>query len=134
MSVHLPLPTPAIPGFSGRERRTTPRYDVLGQLNVHVVSQPMSVTVREMGAGGFSIETTEPIAVGAVHRFQFYFHDEASSVAASAKCVHSMRMTGKSRLPIYLSGFAFEPGDGPSASRMATLLNDIAEMAGDRDS
>jgi hypothetical protein len=130
----LTLPTPAIPGFSGRERRTTRRYDVLGQLNVHVVSQPMSVTVRELGSGGFSIETTEPIPVGAVHRYQFYLHDEASAVAASARCVHTMRMALQSKLPIYLSGFAFESGDGPSASRMAVLLNEIAEIADGRDS
>ena len=130
----LTLPPTVSPGFSGHERRRGQRYDVLGQLNVHVISHPMSVAVRELGSGGFSIETTEPIVVGTVHRFQFYFHDEASSVAASAKCVHSTRVGHQSKLPIYLSGFAFEPGDGPSAARMAMLLNEIAERAADRDS
>src|SRR5262245_57869860 len=104
MSLPLTLPD-AIPGFFGHERRRARRYDVLGQLNVHVVSQPMSITVREMGAGGFSIETTEPIPMGTVHRFLFYFHDETKSVGASAKCVHCMRTASSSRLPIYLSGF-----------------------------
>jgi hypothetical protein len=45
----------------------------------------MSVTVREIGKGGFSIETTEEIPVGAVHRFQFYLDDDSATVMAEAK-------------------------------------------------
>jgi hypothetical protein len=88
----------------------------------------MSVTVREIGNGGFSIETTEEIPIGAVHRFQFYLDDDSATVMAEAKSVYSMRVSSGSKFPLYLTGFEFGPNAPDVNKALAELVKGITAL------
>jgi len=89
----------------------------------------MSVTVREIGTGGFSIETTEQIPVGAVHRFQFYLDDDAITLLAEAKSVYSMRVSSGSKFPLYFTGFEFSANEPEIQAAVADLVEELAALA-----
>ena len=62
-------PVPSSPGnspASGQNRRKSPRFETLGRVLGHLIDADLPVRVREIGFGGFSIETIEPIPVDIV--------------------------------------------------------------------
>jgi hypothetical protein len=107
--------------------RYTPRLDTLGQLQVHVLSNPTPVTVREISLGGFSLESTVPFASGTAHRFRFTL-EGGPVVAATAECVYSTRLSREPSLSLYLAGFEFVPVSENASQAVASLVYRIAEL------
>src|SRR5262245_57060021 len=57
--------------LEGDWRRKTPRIEVLGQLHGTLVAMDVPILVRNIGAGGFGIESPVPFPPGATHVFRF---------------------------------------------------------------
>jgi len=51
------------------ERRRVPRLQVLGRIQGRLVSLPLPVELRDMGPGGFSVESALPFPQGARRLF-----------------------------------------------------------------
>ena len=108
------------------ERRETTRLDVLWQLNVEVLSQPMPVSAREISATGFSIETTTPFEDGAVHEFRFTL-DGGPSAELTAESAHSQPTERVGELQLYTTGFKFVELTTEDKKALKTLLGTIQE-------
>jgi hypothetical protein len=105
------------------ERRHAPRLEVLDQLHGRLVSLNVSLVVRELGAGGFSVESTVPFPPGARHRFRFRIAG-GGEVIVDAVGVHSRSIRASDDEDRYITGFAFCQDGNPEAARaVATLLN-----------
>jgi PilZ domain len=97
-----------------RERRRSPRVEMLGRLHGHVVSLGVPVIVREMSLGGLSMETTFAFPVGAIHEFRLKLGDGAT-VQLRGKVVYSRETPRPDGPSAYVSGVQFiddEPSDG----------------------
>ena len=77
--------------------------------------------VRDIGLGGFSIETMEPLATGVEHRVRFVSHDDWSTVLAArvSNCRPSCADDGS---PLYVAGCAFSAEDRPEIKQTVQIL------------
>jgi len=98
----------------GRERRRTPRIQVVGRLHGRSVALGLPVRIREVGFGGFSLESALPFPKGAEHLFRFTL-DDGTVVEVQATSIHTMRVTTPGGLS-HLSGFAFSHPDRSRAA------------------
>lgn len=105
----------------GSERRRFPRYEALGRVLGVLVAADLPVRIRDVGLGGFSAETVEPLSAGEVHRVRFLSEDDWSGelVARSLHCRPSVAADGT---PRYVTGFEFLAGTVGDASRIAREL------------
>jgi hypothetical protein len=108
------------------ERRQTARLDVLWQLNVEILSQPMPVSAREISATGFSVETTTPFDDGSVHEFRFTL-DGGPSAVLTAESAHSQPTERVGELQLYTTGFKFVELTTDDKAALKTLLATIQE-------
>jgi hypothetical protein len=103
------------------ERRRYPRFGTAGRLAGHLIDQDLPVRVRDIGLGGFSIETMEPLATGVEHRVRFVSHDDWSTVLAArvSNCRPSCADDGS---PLYVAGCAFSAEDRPEIKQTVQIL------------
>ena len=110
------------------ERRHAPRLEVLEQLHGQLVSVKVPLVVREMGAGGFSVESTVPFPPGARHRFRFTLAG-GGKVIVEADGVHMRSMSQTGGTDRDISGFAFcRDGHPESARAVRTLLDAVSSI------
>lgn len=88
------------------ERRQAPRFEALGRLLGTLMPVNLPVRVRDIGLGGFSVETVEPIDAGAVHAVRFTAIDDWTAVLP-AQSLHSRPSVAADGSPRYVTGFAF---------------------------
>jgi hypothetical protein len=88
------------------ERRRHPRFPAHERLVGHLTSPRLPVRVRDVGLGGFSVETVDPIETGVVQTVRFTTVDDWSALlpARSLHCRPSVASDGS---PRYATGFAF---------------------------
>jgi PilZ domain-containing protein len=110
----------------GVERRQAKRLDVLWQLNVEILSRPMPVSVSDISATGFSVETTTPFQEGEIHEFRFSL-DGGSSAILSAQAAHGVANDRVGELQLYLTGFKFVDLDASEKLALKTLLGQIQQ-------
>jgi c-di-GMP-binding flagellar brake protein YcgR len=108
------------------ERRQAKRLDVLWQLNVEILSRPMPVSVSDISATGFSVETTTPFQEGEIHEFRFSL-DGGSSAILSAQAAHGVANDRVGELQLYLTGFKFVDLDAAQKLALKTLLGQIQQ-------
>jgi hypothetical protein len=106
------------------DRRKSPRIDLLGRLNGHLVTLQRDVTVREMSLGGLSIETPFEFPIGAVHVFRLTLGD-GFSIELSGRVMH----THPDPVPVdrerHITGFRFldePPSIQPLISEFITRI------------
>lgn len=105
------------------ERRHAPRLEVLEQLHGQLVSVNVPLVVRELGTGGFSVESSVPFPPGARHRFRFTIAG-SGEVLIDAIAAHS-RSARVTRGPDrYISGFTFWDDGNPETARAIDVLLD----------
>jgi hypothetical protein len=117
-----PVTTPPV------ERRKHPRYLAAGRIAGHLIEQDMPVRVRDIGLGGFSIETMTPLEAGGEHRIRFVSSDEWSAVltALVANCRPSCAEDGS---PLFVAGLSFMPDDRPDTRRtVETLIEKVTSV------
>lgn len=102
------------------DRRRYPRFAALEKLAGHLIDQDLPVRVRDIGLGGFSIETMEPMETGTEHRVRFVARDDWSTVlpARIANCRPSCADDGS---PLFVSGLAFTE-DKPETKQTVQIL------------
>ena len=88
------------------ERRAACRLEVLDQLNGQLVSMNVPILVRELGAGGFSIESNVPFPIGAHHQFRFTTA-AGLAIILEAAVVHSQPTRPAHGWKRYVTGFSF---------------------------
>jgi len=106
MQQGTPLPSHApTTALTLHERRQSPRLEVLGTLHGQIVPLRIAITVREIGFGGFSIETVFPLPVEAIHDFRFTLRNGSTVTVRGrvAHCREEVRETGS----IYIAGLEF---------------------------
>ena len=103
------------------ERRKHPRFAAAGRLAGHLVERNLPVRVRDIGLGGFSVETMEPLPAGGEHKVRFISHDDWSTIlpAKLANCRPSCADDGS---PLFVSGFAFLNDETPETKRTVAVL------------
>jgi hypothetical protein len=106
------------------ERRQTPRLDVLDELHGRLVAVRVPLTVRELGPGGFSIESVVPFPSGSRHQFRFTTTED-DAIIVEAVAVHSRYLAMEGGVRQYVSGFAFchlEPETADGVYRLLQAL------------
>ena len=100
LASHAPTTAPIL-----HERRRGPRLEVLGTLHGQMVPLRIAIAVREIGFGGFSIETVFPLPVEAIHDFRFTLRNGSTVTVRGrvAHCREEVRGTGT----IYVAGLQF---------------------------
>jgi hypothetical protein len=88
------------------DRRATPRLEVLGQLHGYLVSLEVSLVVRDLSAGGFSVESVVPFPPGARHPFRFTA-STGMEITVEAVVMHSRPHGLAGGQALYVTGFAF---------------------------
>jgi hypothetical protein len=105
-----------------------PRFAAAGRLAGLLLDGDLPVRVRDIGLGGFSIETMAPMAEGVEHRVKFISHDDWSTElpARLANCRPSCAEDGS---PLFVAGFAFVNGDAPETRKtVAVLVEKVTEV------
>jgi len=110
------------------ERRKHPRFLAAGRIAGHLIERDTPVRVRDIGLGGFSIETTTPLEAGGEHHIRFVSADEWSAVmtALVANCRPSCAEDGS---PLFVAGLSFLPDDQPDSRRtVETLIEKVTSV------
>lgn len=102
----MPIESDTLPRPASTRRRQSPRFEVLGRIVGYLTSRDMPVRVREVGFGGFSIETIEPMTTGAVESIRFTTDDDWSA-ALFAQSLHCRPSCAADGSPRYVTGFQF---------------------------
>ena len=111
------------PVHGGRpERRETPRIDVLGRLDGHIETVDLTVRVREIGLGGFSVESPCGFPVDAEHDFRLRL-SSGGAVTVRARAVHTYRRPDGGDAP-YITGFLFVQTPNREATEAIGLVID----------
>jgi len=103
------------------ERRRFPRFAASEKLAGHLIDSDLPVRVRDIGLGGFSVETMEPLEAGIEHRVRFVARDDWSTVLA-AKIANTRPSCADDGSPLFVSGFAFSADDAPETQHAVQLL------------
>jgi hypothetical protein len=114
------------------ERRRHPRFPAANRLVGTLVARNLPVRIRDIGAGGFSVETMEPVSTGSTEQVRFIAIDDWSAVleAHSLQCRPSVSASG---LPMFVTGFVFAESDEIRRA-VATLLEKVTSIAFDVES
>jgi len=121
-------PTPAVrPAHGQDERRRAPRVEILGNVQGEILPLAAPVDVREVGLGGFSVLTSEPLEPGAEHDFRLTVNDW-STVELRARVVHCRANAGGSAGQAFVSGLEFVgrgPGDQSPAAELIDRITSV---------
>lgn len=88
------------------ERRSTPRFPAQDALVGYLTSEDLPVRIRDLGLGGFSIETIEPLEAGIVHDVRFIANDDWTTTL-KARAVYCKPSVATDGLPRFATGFSF---------------------------
>ncbi len=88
------------------ERRRFPRYPAHERVVGYLTAPRLPVRVRDIGLGGFSIETIDPLEAGVVQTVRFTTIDDWSAVLP-AKSLHCRPSIAADGTPRYATGFSF---------------------------
>jgi hypothetical protein len=121
------------------DRRRHRRVDVLGQVQVHLVSRPMPTAVRDLSPSGIALETTQPIVPGARHHLLLCGVSGTPAggvirIDAEFLNVVDDRAERFSRgLTLFLVGFTFGPMDQTAREALSAIVDDVQELSVDAD-
>ena len=103
------------------ERRRYPRFAASEKLAGHLLDSDLPVRVRDIGLGGFSIETMEPLEAGTEHRVRFVSRDDWSTVLP-ATIANTRPSCADDGSPLFVSGFAFAADHSQETKQTVQIL------------
>jgi len=103
------------------ERRRHPRFPALEKLAGHLIDQDLPVRVRDVGLGGFSIETMEPLTEGIEHHVRFVARDDWSTTLR-VRVANSRPSCAADGSPLFVAGCAFAGDEHPDIQRTVQIL------------
>jgi hypothetical protein len=116
-------PTPAddAPAFAASRRRT-PRFEVTGNLTVTLDDGQTPVELRDIGLGGFGLESSTSFPPRS--RYDARFTDgEGLDVTIRAEAVHSRQLVSDGGSPRWMTGFTYLIDDGAAREAVETVLD-----------
>lgn len=87
------------------DRRTSPRIELLGEINGQVMPFAMPVVLLDLSPGGFALASPVPFARHAEYTFQFTGTRPHGPIRA--KDVHCLRVSHGTTDVSYVAGFSF---------------------------
>jgi hypothetical protein len=93
--------------WTGRDKRRSPRIDVLRRVKGHLVELDTPILVHDLSRSGFSVVSELPFDAGQTLSFRLTGED-GGSVTVTGEAVHSHAMAHTHGL--HLTGFKFIPG------------------------
>ena len=115
---------PPEPTAMGRERRRSPRVELLGLVSGRLLRPGTAVVVRDMSLGGLATETPFPLERGTVHDLQLTLGDGAA-VDLRARVMHCRNIAADGEEPKFFTGFQFVDEDGDDTTA-GGLLGDVS--------
>jgi PilZ domain-containing protein len=109
----------------GRDRRRTPRIEVLSHFHGHSVTLGVPVRLLDISLGGFRIETSIVFPLGAVHEFRFTLAD-GTTIELRARVLHCGIHTSPRGVLRYSAGLEF--ASGPANVAQPDVLRLIEEI------
>ena len=103
------------------ERRRYPRFAAQERLAGHLLDQDLPVRVRDIGLGGFSIETMAPLPEGVEHEVRFVSRDDWSAVLR-ARVANSRPSCAADGSPLFVAGCAFSDQERPETTETVRIL------------
>jgi PilZ domain len=111
------------PAASGELRRSR-RLDVSKLVFGEVVPSGAPVKIRDIGFGGFAIETSFSVRVGSVLDFRFTSKD-GSTFVLKAGVIHSRLASRPTDPAVYVSGLEFADKATPTDERADLLIGKV---------
>jgi hypothetical protein len=112
----------------GPDRRRYPRFETMGRVVGTLLSVDLPVRVRDVGFGGFAIETVEPVVPGQIHRVRLTTADDWSTVV-EARSLHCRPSCAADGTPRYVTGFALVTPEAPDTQRgVARIIESITSL------
>ena len=90
---------------SNADRRTSPRIELLGEIDVRVMPLRLPVVLLDLSPGGFALASPVPFIRHAEYTFQFSGTRPLGSIRA--KDVHCLRVSHGATEASYVAGFSF---------------------------
>jgi hypothetical protein len=118
--------SPPAASRSSNERRQFPRFETKDLVVGRLAGDDLPVRVRDVGLGGFSVETVDPLPTGVVHDVEFIAHDDWTTMVR-ARSLHCRPTIAPDGTPRYSTGFAFEPA-GVTRSAIETLIERVTRV------
>jgi hypothetical protein len=110
-----------MPTSTSSELRRSQRLDIGRLVAGQLVPSGAPIKIRDIGFGGFAMETSSPVRVGVILDFRFTSKD-GSSFALRARVAHSRRISGAIGPIVYLSGLEFTEKPTPTGPQAANVL------------
>ena len=107
------------------ERRRSPRVAVMSRLRGYWVELDVTVTVREVSLGGFSVLSPVPFPIGSQQSFLFSTVDGRETLAL-VECRHCAPAADPRGRNIYLAGLEFQPQPADNLELIVETLQTIA--------
>jgi hypothetical protein len=104
-------------------RRRTTRYEVRERLVAYLLKEQLPVRVRDLGTGGFAVETVEPLPTDRTYHVRFTASDNTSAVLP-AQALHCRPSCAADGSPRYVVGFTFLAAQIGQADRVIRRLID----------
>ncbi len=109
--------------MSYRDRRASPRLEVVDQLHGQLVAFNVPLTLRDLGAGGFSVAAPIPFPAGATHLFRF-ITAAGVEVLIEATVAYVRGGSDARNEPCYVTGFSFaREASAHTAANINVLLD-----------
>jgi hypothetical protein len=111
----------------GRNRRKSPRLQITGDVQAHLIPTELSLTILDLSEGGFAVAS--PIEFKHHTRYEFEFCSvHCPNLIVSAVNVHCLRMVSSGQQS-FVAGFSFiEEGNGHVRESIAELIRDIEDI------
>ena len=110
---------------SAADRRTSPRIELLGEIDVRVMPLRLPVVLLDLSPGGFALASPVPFVRHAVYTFQFSAARPLGSIRA--KDMHCLRVSHGATDASYVAGFSFVL-EGPEDQELVDGLIAEAEQ------
>jgi hypothetical protein len=106
---------------TGPDRRRYPRFDATGRVVGTLLTVDLPVRIRDIGFGGFAIETVDPVTPGQLHKVRLTTVDDRS-VVVEAMTLHCRPSCAPDGSPRYVTGLSFTSPESPETQRAVGLI------------
>ena len=107
---------------AGASRRRTPRFEVTGEIAVTLDDGTTPVQLRDIGLGGFGLESTDSFQARSRHTARFR-DDEGLDVTIVAEAVHSRRLPSDKAGERWMTGFTYIIDDTAAGEAVEAVLD-----------
>jgi hypothetical protein len=119
------------PVTGSTEERRTPRLEVTGQIQGHLIELDAPAIVCEIGMGGFRIATPVETPIGAEYEFRFTLGN-GTVMFARARTIHCRAVASRDGIPhLFASGFVFTADTWRGHATDELIDNVIASLSFD---